>query len=148
MASELAPGADASGSWYPSRLFSALTATSSAEAPPEDDRPLLDAPRAAQHLLSAIKHGRADLITAGVLACLPEGANTKLGSTLTHWNYAGFAFIAAKSAVGVGVVAAVAGPSAPLLVGIGTGTLAAASTVQNSLVGGAGGAMRRTSKEA
>ena len=38
MASELAPGADASGSWYPSRLFSALTATSSAEAPPEDDR--------------------------------------------------------------------------------------------------------------
>ena len=39
------------------------------------------------------------------------------------------------------------GPSAPILVGIGTGTLAAASSVQNSLVGGAGSAARRTSSK-
>ena len=47
--------------------------------------------------------------------------------------------------MGLALDRAVAGPSAPILVGIGTGTLAAASSVQNSLVGRAGGASRRTS---
>ena len=131
-------------SLYPSRIVAALM-PSTAAAQPADDRPLLDAARAAQHVLSAIKHGRPELLTRGVFECLPEGLTTRLDSTLTHWNYAGFSFIAAKSALGVGVVVAVAGPSAPILVGIGTGTLAAASSVQNSLVGRAGGAARRTS---
>ena len=133
-----------SSSLYPSRIVAALTPGTAADRP-ADDRPLLEAARAAQHVLSAIKHGRPELLTRGVFECLPEGASTRLGATLTHWNYAGFSFIAAKSALGVGVVAAVAGPSAPVLVGIGTGTLAAASSVQNGLVGRAGGAARRTS---
>ena len=91
-------------SLYPSRIVAALT-PSTAAAQPADDRPLLEAARAAQHVLSAIKHGRPELLTRGVFECLPEGASTRLGSTLTHWNYAGFSFIAAKSALGVGVVA-------------------------------------------
>ena len=101
-----------SSSLYPSRIVSALRTRQTTDAQPEDDRPLLEAPRAAQHVLSAIKHGRPDLLTRGVFDCLPEGAATRLDSTLTHWNYAGFSFIAAKSALGVGVVAAVAGAPA------------------------------------
>lgn len=104
-----------SSSLYPTRLVAALTPSqTTADAQPEDDRPLLGAPRAAQHVLSAIKQGRPDLLTQGVFDCLPEGAATGLSSTLTHWNYAGYTFIAAKSALGVAAVAAVAGAAASL----------------------------------
>ena len=74
-----------SSSLYPSRIVSAFTPGTAASRP-ADDRPLLEAARAAQHVLSAIKHGRPELLTRGVFECLPEGASTRLGSTLTHWN--------------------------------------------------------------
>ena len=67
--------APATASWasslYPSRIVAALT-PSPAAAQPADERPLLEAARAAQHVLSAIKHGRSELLTPGVFECLPE----------------------------------------------------------------------------
>jgi len=128
--------------WYPGK-FIGLALARATGVTLSEEVPLLEAPRAAQHTLSAIKQGRAELITTAVVDCLPDGASTRLCSTLTHWDFAGFTFIASKSAVGVGVFAAVASPVAPVLVGAATGAMALSSSLQNTINGGAGGAVRR-----
>lgn len=108
---------------------------------PLDATVLLDAPRAAHHILSAIKEGRDDLLTAGVFRSCPTDT-VLTGINATHWDFGGHGFLGARSALGLGAVSAL-GPHAFIAAGAYLVAVTSASAIKNAMLGGASSAKQR-----
>lgn len=119
----------------------ALDNEEAAAAAAVDPASFLDCPRAAHHILCAIKEGRDDLLTEGVFRRCP--IDTVLtGMSATHWDFGGHGFLGAKSAVGLGVASAL-GTHAIVAVGAYLVAVQGASAIKNAALGGANTAKQR-----
>ena len=106
-----------------------------------DATSFLDGPRAASHILCAIKEGRDDLLTEGVFRSCPTDT-VLTGISATHWDFGGHNFVGAKAAVGLGAMSAL-GTNAFVAAGAYIVAVNSASALKNAVLGGAHSAKQR-----